>query len=264
MSPRVQLEASLEDGCFRAWAKTTDSSPPTSHDVAADLPWLKELEQECPEWTEAFKGVPLRDTMGQPSKLIRLRLGNKVHPDKPVQYDVVRPEQPVQYAAVSYVWAQWKDITDVLRRLWGLMERSGLIYCWTDQLCIDQDSPDEKEAEIRRMRDYYSQAAITYVMVPDWSSIFTWELAGFSMSYRQVYIAVEEVRKLKKNKMGIKSMGIAGGAALWKDPIRGGKRGEKFSGAGGSRTWTTLLIWCGRGTSNMAQEKEWLLCNNGV
>ncbi|KAF7522684.1 hypothetical protein G7054_g12040 [Neopestalotiopsis clavispora] len=174
---RAHLEVSVKDDRFEAFGRTTNSSLLTSDDnVPAEHGWPTELEQTRRDWTEAFKGMPLRDTMGQPSKLVQIQTSDKVRPEQPVQFTVVRPKQPVQYAAVSYAWSQWGDIKDMLCRLRSMIEAAGLEYCWIDQLCIDQESDDDKEAEVRRMGDYYAQAAITYVMVPEWSPTFTSKL----------------------------------------------------------------------------------------
>ncbi|KAF3013925.1 hypothetical protein E8E14_001653 [Neopestalotiopsis sp. 37M] len=47
------------------------------------------------------------------------------------------------------------------------------------------------------MRGYYAQAAITYVMVPEWSPTFTWEVDGFSMNDEQAARAGKEVEALR-------------------------------------------------------------------
>ncbi|ETS75717.1 hypothetical protein PFICI_12661 [Pestalotiopsis fici W106-1] len=197
MGFRVHAEVDEAMGWFEAISSYTDSSLPAGHDVAPGLGWPTELEQKCPDWTEAFKGIPLRDTIGQPSRLVLLQFSDEIHPEQPVQYAVVRPEQPVQYAAVSYAWAQCKKIEDILCRLRMLMEPVGLVYLWIDQLCIDQKSEYDKRVEVGRMGDYYAQAAVTYVMVPEWSPTFTWELAGFRMSSQQAAKAFTEVEALE-------------------------------------------------------------------
>jgi hypothetical protein len=202
MSSRAHIEVKDKDkdGDFRVFGRITDRSFVENHDVSAGPRWPEELEQRCPDWTEAFKGLPLHDTVGKPSRLVHMQTSKDMHPVQSVQYTVMRPQQPVRYAAVSYAWAQWKTVDDMLCRLKGLMKASGLEYCWIDQQCIDQNSEADKAAEIRRMGNYYAQAAITYVMVPEWSVTFTWELDGFCMSHWQAARAVEEVGNLEKTK----------------------------------------------------------------
>lgn len=131
--------------------------------------------------------MPLRDVKGQPSRLLNIRTG-----------EVVCPDKQVQYAAVSYVWGQWEEQLDkMLHRLSSVMEPTRLEFVWIDQKCIDQTSGADKETEIKKMRAYYEEAAITFVMVPEWSTTFTWELAGFVMNKEQVTKAVAEVEALK-------------------------------------------------------------------
>jgi len=38
-------------------------------------------------------------------------------------------------------------------------------YLWMDQLCIDQNNSDEKAEEVRKMRQYYSDASVTLVVI---------------------------------------------------------------------------------------------------
>lgn len=182
--PRVHVEVKGQDASLEAIGRTSKSFIVPGHDWAG---WPKELEERCPDWTEAFKGIPLRDTVGQPSRLVHVQSGK-----------VVYPQQPVQYAAVSYAWGQWIDMEAMLCKLRSVMGPVKLIYTWIDQKCIIQDSEADKRAEIKRMREYYAQAAITYVMVPDWSTTFTWELAGFVMSKEQAVMAAAEIRALKE------------------------------------------------------------------
>lgn len=182
--PRVHIEVNGQDSSLEAIGRTSESFVVPGHDWAA---WPTELAKLCADWTEAFKGMPLRCTVGQPSRLVRVQSG-----------EVVCPNQPVQYAAVSYAWGQWKDIEGMLGKPRSLMGPIGLLYAWIDQKCIIQDSEADKRAEIRRMREYYAQAAITYVMVPEWSTTFSWEVSGFVMSKEQAVRAAAEIRALKE------------------------------------------------------------------
>ncbi|KAI8137147.1 hypothetical protein BJV82DRAFT_718415 [Fennellomyces sp. T-0311] len=53
----------------------------------------------------------------------------------------------------------------------GLIQRIcydfNIRYLWYDQMCIDQNNPDEKRREIRRMHKIYSHAQCTVVLVPE-------------------------------------------------------------------------------------------------
>jgi hypothetical protein len=150
--------------------------------------WPAELHKTHEIWTRAFKGMPMHDVVGQPSRLLNLQTG-----------EVFTPRQPVQYAAVSYVWAQWAGRLDaMLLELKDLAKPMGLEFAWLDQKCIDQTSVSDKAVEIKRMGEYYSHAAITFVMVPEWSTSFTWELAGFAMTKEEAAKANAEINALKE------------------------------------------------------------------
>lgn len=181
---RAYVEVQGQDASLEATGRTSKSFAIPGHNSTA---WPTELEKTCPDWTEAFKGMPLRSTAGQPSRLVCVQSG-----------EVVCPKKPVQYAAVSYAWGQWNDMKAMLCRLRSVMGPIGLVYAWIDHKCIIQDSDADKRAEIKRMREYYAQAAITYVMVPEWSTTFSWEISGFVMSKEQAVRAAAEIRALKE------------------------------------------------------------------
>lgn len=183
MRPRFRIDVEDDNGLLKVVGKRSTSSVIPRHD-SDGAGWPRELQETVLEWTEAFKGFPLRCTMGQPSRLFNVQSG-----------EVVYPEQPVQYAAVSYALSQWTDIEAMLCRLRSVMEPTGVIYAWIDQWCITEA---DKTAEIRRMECYYKQAAITYVMVPDWNTTFTWELAGFVMLSGQARKAATEIQALEE------------------------------------------------------------------
>ena len=87
--PKVFLEFQENHGNLKVIGRTGEDFHVLGHDWAQ---WPTELEETHKVWTEAFKGMPIRGVMGQPSRLLN------VHTRK-----MVRPNQPVQYAAVSYV-----------------------------------------------------------------------------------------------------------------------------------------------------------------
>jgi hypothetical protein len=150
--------------------------------------WPVELHKAHEIWTRAFKGMPMHDVVGQPSRLLNLQTG-----------EVFTPQEPVQYAAVSYVWSQWSDqLEAMILELKDLAKPMGLDFAWIDQKCIDQTSASDKAAEIKRMGEYYSHAAITFMMVPEWSTSFTWELAGFVLTKREAVKAISDINALKE------------------------------------------------------------------
>ena len=179
------LEFQENHGNLRAIGRTGEDFDVPGHDWAQ---WPSEHEETHEKWTAAFKGMPIRNVTGQPSRLLN------VHTRK-----VVRPDQLVQYAAVSYVWGQWEGNLDgMLQKLEGVMKPTGFIFAWIDQECINQTSDADKKTEIKRMREYYRNAAITFVMVPEWSTTFTWELPGFVVEGKQAANAIAEVKALER------------------------------------------------------------------
>lgn len=99
---------------------------------------------------------------------------------------LVRPSQHDRYIALSYVWggaptlmARMNNIAELLKPLafaegrtsvpipktirdaMSCVERLGERYLWVDSLCIVQDDPVHKEAEINKMVAIYSNAFIT-------------------------------------------------------------------------------------------------------
>ena len=87
-----------------------------------------------------------------------------------------------RYAALSYVWGEDQPHKTTLRNIDQYMlsinidllpqtirdaiwvtHELGLEYLWIDTLCIIQDSDDDRNRELARMRDIYSDAHITIV-----------------------------------------------------------------------------------------------------
>ncbi|KAG9184986.1 hypothetical protein G6011_11816 [Alternaria panax] len=180
----VSIEIQESNSSWRAIGRTSEDFVTPGQDWAQ---WPTELLRTRRHWFEAFKGMPIPGVKGKPSRLLDVKTG-----------EVVSPDEPVQYAAVSYVWRQWEGkLHEMLRRLKDAMEPTGLSLAWIDQKCIIQTSDIDKGAEIERMGQYYDEAAVTFVMVPEWSSTFIWELAGFVMNKAQATKARAEVEALE-------------------------------------------------------------------
>ncbi|RHZ46913.1 HET domain protein [Aspergillus thermomutatus] len=82
-----------------------------------------------------------------------------------------------RYAIISYTWSQFRK-EELLE--WATSRAAGLgyEYIWIDQYCIDQKNKQEKNAEIKRMRDYYKNAAQVLVLVPDVTSLASFNVAS--------------------------------------------------------------------------------------
>lgn len=81
------------------------------------------------------------------------------------------------YAIISYTWSQFNKeelLKTATKRAAGL----GYEYIWIDQYCIDQKNKQEKNAEIKRMRDYYKNAAQVLVLLPDVTSLARVDVAS--------------------------------------------------------------------------------------
>jgi hypothetical protein len=81
-----------------------------------------------------------------------------------------------EYTAVSYVWGSpnrnrrillndaYYNVTESLEMmLRNLQDKYEPLTLWIDQICIDQDSSSEKEAQVQLMKHIYQQASRTIV-----------------------------------------------------------------------------------------------------
>ncbi|CZT16698.1 uncharacterized protein RCC_02533 [Ramularia collo-cygni] len=97
--------------------------------------------------------------------------------------EIIEATEMVSYVAVSYVWGKKERATNAfvlahddgkrmvdfqntpatLRDAIHLVSQLNLQYIWIDQLCVTQDDPDDKVANIRKMGVIYSMATFTLV-----------------------------------------------------------------------------------------------------
>jgi Heterokaryon incompatibility protein (HET) len=82
-----------------------------------------------------------------------------------------------RYAIISYTWSQFtkEELLETATKRAGDL---GYEYIWIDQYCIDQKNKQEKNAEIKRMRDYYKNAAQVLVLLPDVTSLARIDVAS--------------------------------------------------------------------------------------
>jgi hypothetical protein len=85
--------------------------------------------------------------------------------------------EPKRYAVISYTWSQFSK-EELLEWATSRAMQLGYEYIWIDQYCIDQKNKQEKNHEIRRMRDYYKNAAQVLVLVPDVTSLARFDMAS--------------------------------------------------------------------------------------
>ena len=101
---------------------------------------------------------------------------------------LVMPSNPIAYVALSYVWggdgensfltkvdnveelkvpgafkARWAEIPATIQDAITVMQRLGERYLWVDSLCIIQDDPSSKQANIDSMTEVYTGALFTIV-----------------------------------------------------------------------------------------------------
>lgn len=88
--------------------------------------------------------------------------------------------QKAPYAALSYCWGGSQPVTLTAHTMTGMLgglatstlpatiqdaiivtRKLGLRYLWVDALCIFQDSPSDKDAEIAKMDQIYQNARLT-------------------------------------------------------------------------------------------------------
>ncbi|KIM96069.1 hypothetical protein OIDMADRAFT_90441, partial [Oidiodendron maius Zn] len=103
-------------------------------------------------------------------RLIHLQPGQG---DEPVSCSLVAAniDDSLQYEAISYVWGEWWDAAKlfldgipfkVTKNLYLALEcvRSPTDekVLWADAICINQEDPAERSAQVRIMRDIYERA----------------------------------------------------------------------------------------------------------
>ncbi|KAK9578636.1 hypothetical protein V6Z92_009307 [Aspergillus fumigatus] len=93
--------------------------------------------------------------------------------------DVLKTEgiETKRYAVISYTWSQFSK-EELLEWATSRAMQLGYEYIWIDQYCIDQKNKQEKNKEIKRMRDYYKNAAQVLVLVPDVTSLARFDVAS--------------------------------------------------------------------------------------
>ncbi|KAL2817968.1 heterokaryon incompatibility protein-domain-containing protein [Aspergillus cavernicola] len=82
-----------------------------------------------------------------------------------------------RYAVISYTWSQFSK-EELLEWATSRAAKLGYEYIWIDQYCIDQTNKAEKNAEIKRMRDYYKSAAQVLVLLPDVTSLVSFNVVS--------------------------------------------------------------------------------------
>jgi hypothetical protein len=93
--------------------------------------------------------------------------------------DVLATEglETIRYAIISYTWSQFSK-EELLEWATSRATQLGYQYIWIDQYCIDQTNKKEKNTEIKRMRDYYKNAAQVLVLMPDVTSLASFDVAS--------------------------------------------------------------------------------------
>ncbi|KAF5594884.1 C2H2 zinc finger [Fusarium subglutinans] len=111
---------------------------------------------------EADKEAGISKVKITPRRFYDALLSNEVNlKDKIVTRSV---DEPVEsYIALSYPWKSYdsQDLEKVIAKTYGVLKHR---YYWVDRWCIDQDSYEDKETEVPKMKDYYSNAEYTLIL----------------------------------------------------------------------------------------------------
>ncbi|KAJ4112156.1 hypothetical protein NW768_011735 [Fusarium equiseti] len=77
--------------------------------------------------------------------------------------DKIVSMSPDSYVALSYPWSQYgsDDLERIIATAHSVLKHR---YFWVDRWCIDQESYEDKEREVPKMKDYYSNAECTLVL----------------------------------------------------------------------------------------------------
>ncbi|KAF2008290.1 hypothetical protein BU24DRAFT_416018 [Aaosphaeria arxii CBS 175.79] len=68
------------------------------------------------------------------------------------------------YAAISYTWGDWTDKNELHLEILEVVKEIGTRYAWVDAWCINNDT---RADEIPRMGEYYANASVVIVLLPD-------------------------------------------------------------------------------------------------
>lgn len=82
-----------------------------------------------------------------------------------------------RYAVISYTWSKFSK-EELLEWATSRAMQLGYEYIWIDQYCIDQTNKQEKNTEIKRTRDDYKNAAQVLVLMPDVTSLASFDVAS--------------------------------------------------------------------------------------
>ena len=105
--------------------------------------------------------------------LLGKKLPTKLYNVKSQEVEEIEEGTKIEnYAIVSYVCGKKEPgsklslgAEKVLKKAEEACYYLGIDYLWIDQLCINQDDPQEKAEEIKKMHQYYSRAAVTLVSI---------------------------------------------------------------------------------------------------
>ncbi|RBA21124.1 hypothetical protein FPRO05_07438 [Fusarium proliferatum] len=111
---------------------------------------------------EADKGARISEVKVTPRRFYDALRSSEAHLKDRI---VARPaDEPVEsYIALSYPWKSY-DSGELERIIAKVHEVLKHRYYWVDRWCIDQDSYEDKETEVPKMKDYYSNAEHTLIL----------------------------------------------------------------------------------------------------
>ncbi|ETS81746.1 hypothetical protein PFICI_06748 [Pestalotiopsis fici W106-1] len=102
--------------------------------------------------------------------------------------------EPAPYATVSYVWTEFPEVDwDEIRA--ELERRTGISNLWADRICIDQDDPEDKAMEVRKMSSYYLGASACLIFTKQQGfleAIEEWKTAGRRLDTKEYLAALDQ------------------------------------------------------------------------
>ncbi|GKU16314.1 unnamed protein product, partial [Fusarium langsethiae] len=111
---------------------------------------------------EISKGLVVPETKIIPQRFYDAHRSNK--PNLKDKIVTIPNDNPVDsYVALSYPWVSYssEDLERVIATVHGVLKKR---YFWVDRWCIDQESNEDKEREVPKMKDYYSNAECTLIL----------------------------------------------------------------------------------------------------
>ncbi|EAW13658.1 HET domain protein [Aspergillus clavatus NRRL 1] len=180
----------LSDNIIWWLDETTEELPQRKHDKPANWGGFQDMWRNHKNLRESKKrAAVVVETEARPVHGSVIKFAQAGEPDRsamnPLRLVQVQTREVIRtvglekkrYAIISYTWSQFTK-EELLEWATARAAKLGYEYIWIDQYCIDQTDKKEKNGEIKRMRDYYKNAAQVLVLLPDVTSLASFDVVS--------------------------------------------------------------------------------------